>query len=132
MKKFPFNTNFSQKVVETRKVYRRTCRVSEGECRRRITEKLLSLENENPKHFWKILKGMQEWGDKTTDPSSSIAAKTWEKYFKKLLKTNGQDHLETETQKAVSTPSTPLSEVEFRNALNCSKPGKSFGPDKLS
>ena len=67
------------------KKHRSTCKKAESHFRRDMLNKLLTIEANNPKLFWKTLKDMKEWGRDDKDPSNCIPPEKWASYFKTLL-----------------------------------------------
>ena len=131
LNKNPFDRQLQQQFVTSRKEYKKTCREAEKQARNKLLSKLLEVEANDPKEFWKILNSMRQWGKEKPDPSDSIPPDKWSTYFNQLLNTNKSQKFKLDDQ----LPFDPeldgritLEELKIR--LKLSKDGKAFGPDK--
>ena len=68
----PFNRMFQDDVFVAKKNFKKICRDRESCLRKKLVNKLLSFENDNPTEFWKLIKKMQKWGKSTDEPTESI------------------------------------------------------------
>ena len=89
LSKSPFDKNLRKKYVERRASYRKICRKTEKENRKKLTKQLLELGLNDPNMFWKIICKMNNWGKNKGDPADGIAPEIWKKHFEDLL--NGEN-----------------------------------------
>ena len=131
--KNPFDTHSQELLVCTRKEYRRTCRNAESSFRKTMLNKLLSIESNNPKQFWKLIKNMKEWGQDSQDPSDCIPSTTWEEHFRTLLNSPTSQTLELPIHQKLFIPEMDrrISERELTEAIMRTKLGKACGPDGI-
>ena len=148
LNKNPFNTACQEKAVSARKEYKKTCKQAESKHRKELLDKLLNADD--PKEFWKMMKNMQGWGRETEDPSTCIAPKTWEEYFKTLLNSTKTQTMEPPTKRGKTegdmhenTSGNTANEAghhlyeakielkELLEAIQKMKYGKAAGPDGI-
>ena len=132
MTKNPFDKGIQQQYLVARKDYRKKCKEAENQYRQRLLNKLLEVEAQDPKEFWKILDKMRQWGKNKPDPSDNVPPDKWSTYFKQLLNTDKGQKIQIESRKLPFDPEMDrrIKMEELRTALKISKDGKSFGPDK--
>ena len=133
MKKQPYDRNPREKYIAERKKYRSACKKAEAQFRRKVLNKLLSIEIENPKMFWNTLKQMQGWGREKRDPSTLIPPDKWATHFKQLLNSKLTQDLPT-IESMGSTIFDPhcdrrITLKELSDVLQRAKNGKASGPD---
>ena len=80
MTKNPFDKSIQQQYLVARKDYKKKCREAENQCRQRLLNKLLQVEAQDPKEFWKILDKMRHWGKEKPDPSDNVPPDKWSAY----------------------------------------------------
>ena len=148
LNKNPFNTSYQEKAVAARIEYKKICKQTESRHRKDLLDKLLNADD--PKEFWRIMKNMQTWGRETEDPSTCIAPKTWEEYFKTLLNSTKKQPAEPPTKRCkgkvevhekaarqtTEEGSHHLYEAkitmkELQEAIQKMKYGKAAGPDGI-
>ena len=130
----PFDREKRCNFTKARTEYKKMCRKSEAESRRKLTKKLIELGQNDPKLFWSTIKEMNNWGKEKTDPTDDISTESWIKYFKNLL----NDSRKASTDGAHSGPGTfePVLDSriklkELQDALGSLKSGKAPGPDEI-
>ena len=61
-RKSPFDRGTLQILIAKRKNFKRKCKESEHKLRSTLTKKLLSISEQNPTEFWKLIGKMRNWG----------------------------------------------------------------------
>ena len=130
--KTPYDRHLQQDMVATRKEYKKTCKKAEINFRKKLLNKLLSIEASNPKQFWGLVKKMKEWGRESQDPSTNIPPDRWVSYFKNLLNTPNALPLEVPGLKQfIPEMDGKISLTELTEAVTRAKNGKACGPDGI-
>ena len=103
-----------------------------------MTNKLLQVEQRDPKLFWKLIKEMRQWGMTNTDDTASIKNEDWYTYFKNLFapKSNDDKELVERLRSLENIPSFTeldyrITEIEISKCIKKLKKNKSAGPDKM-
>ena len=130
--KDPFNNHLQELMISARKTYRKACKDAESYYRKNMLNKLLAVEADNPKQFWKMIKNMKEWGQETPDPSNSIQPEDWRSYFTTLLNTpKGLLHAPSFQNLYIPAMDNRISEKELQDVIKRAKMGKACGPDGI-
>ena len=131
MTKNPFDKSIQQQYLVARKDYKKKCREAENQCRQRLLNKLLQVEAQDPKEFWKILDKMRHWGKEKPDPSDNVPPDKWSTYFTQLLNNKNSQKLQIDSTKLPFDPEMDgrIQMEELKTTLKIAKDGKSFGPD---
>ena len=131
MTKNPFDKSIQQQYLVARKDYKKKCREAENQCRQRLLNKLLQVEAQDPKEFWKILDKMRHWGKEKPDPSDNVPPDKWSAYFTQLLNNKNSQKLQIDSTKLPFDPEMDgrIQMEELKTTLKIAKDGKSFGPD---
>ena len=122
-----------------RKRYKKACKDSELLFRNKLTKKLLSIEKDNPKGFWDLIKKMKKWGLANEDPSDSIHPNEWVAHFHSL-RNEGRDTQHTlmaeldnfEKQKSFCELDFRITSSDVETALKRLKKGAAPGVDGIS
>eukprot|EP00112_Aurelia_sp_Birch-Aquarium-sp1_P021061 Seg5571.1 transcript_id=Seg5571.1/GoldUCD/mRNA.D3Y31 product="putative RNA-directed DNA polymerase from transposon X-element" protein_id=Seg5571.1/GoldUCD/D3Y31 len=125
-------------VIVKSKEYKRYLRKAEKEYKVDMTNKLLNVEQRDPKLFWKLIKEMRQWGKTNTDDTVSIKNEDWYTYFKNLFAPTSNDDKEL-VERLKSLENIPsfteldyrISELEISKCIKKLKKNKSAGPDKI-
>ena len=106
----------------------------------KMTNKLLQIEENDPKAFWRMINDMRNFGTGTKDACDNVKPSNWYEHFNKLLNKQIFDkQSEAETEKFEKLEKEPffngsgfrISEEEVSKAINALKRNKSPGPDNL-
>ena len=138
-RKDPFNRGLLQILIKARKNFKNKCKESEKKLRNSISEKLLSISEQNPTEFWSLIKRMRKWGSPGSDPADSIHPSEWLSHFKSLLN-EGLKNPRSRLQEMESLEKEPhFSELDFRisrkeidTAFKKLNKNASEGPDRVS
>ena len=135
----PFNRNLQQILYGARKQFKRVCKTSESSFRSKLTEKLLSIEEKEPKEFWNLIKKMQNWGKPNEDPSSCIKPDEWMSHFQSLLTesydvpTNKIDELgRLENEPSFTELDSRITVSEIEKAIQKLNKKAAPGPDNIT
>eukprot|EP00112_Aurelia_sp_Birch-Aquarium-sp1_P010181 Seg2187.2 transcript_id=Seg2187.2/GoldUCD/mRNA.D3Y31 product="hypothetical protein" protein_id=Seg2187.2/GoldUCD/D3Y31 len=105
-----------------------------------MTNKLLEIEDQDPKTFWKLIDNMRKWGKTSKDSADAIHQTKWYDHFSKLLNNNNENCIAKDQEKLLAElEKTPcfsksdfrICEEELLKALNSLKKNKSPGPDNV-
>ena len=139
LKARPYYRNVIDKYIQTRKLYKRCTRKAEKQYKDEMTNKLLEIENQDPKAFWKLIDNMRKWGKTSKDSTDTIHQSKWYDHFAKLLNNNNGKCIAKDQQKLLDELEKKpcFSRSDFRiceellKALNSLKTNKSPGPDNV-
>ena len=101
MRKYPFDKHIQKRYLIARKDFKKKCKEAESQFRSKLQNKLLSVEPNDSKQFWKILNSMRQWGRQIPDPSDSIPPDKWMTYFKDLLNTDEKQDIDIPPQQVL-------------------------------
>ena len=138
-RKSPFDRGTLQILIAKRKNFKRKCKESEHKLRSTLTKKLLSISEQNPTEFWKLIGKMRNWGASQNDPSNSIDPSDWESHFKSLLNEGANISAEVceelkalENEPHFSQLDFKVTKVEIDNAFKKLNRKSSPGCDQIS
>ena len=99
LKARPYERNVIDKYIHTRKLCKRCTRKAEKQYKDEMTNKLLEIENQDPKAFWKLIDNMRKWGETSKDSTDTIHQSKWHNHFPKLLNNNSGKCIAKDQQK---------------------------------
>ena len=139
-RKNTFDTNKKQKLFSAHKKYRSICKKNENVFRKKMVDKLLSIEEKkDPAEFWNLIKQMKNHGSSKDDQASQIDPRDWMLHFQSLLNEEvltseviREELSKLEKEQFTSEFDCEISEIEIETALARLNTKASCGPDKVS
>ena len=136
LRQHPWDKSLRLEIMCKKKLLRKIIRKKHRNNKRKLLDKLLSIEQKNPAEFWNIVNEMK--GKQRKDVSSEIDPNTWYSYFKKLMNIKHTNYFEENTTDIpipnkyhTETLNADISCQEVLNALRTLKRGKSCGVDGI-
>lgn len=102
LKNSPYDRNIIDKYIRTRKLYKRCTRKAEKQYKEEMTNKLLEIEDQDPKTFWKLIDNMRKWGKTSKDSANAIHQTKWYDHFSKLLNNNNENCIAKDQEKLLA------------------------------
>ena len=127
----PFDQNALSNYLTCRKRYKRCLKRAEKQFKNHLLDKLLALENENPKEYWKIVGKMRCWNCEKSDPVDAIKTHRWIKHFETLFGKDSSSHLDECKSVVFNELNFHIKQQEISSAINSLKRNKSPGIDGI-
>ena len=139
VRKDPFDRNKKQDLFSAQKRFKSICKKNENLFRKKMVDRLLSIEKKDPSEFWNVIKQMKNHGSGKNDQSKQIDPRDWMLHFQSLLNEKAStseivlDELSTsEKELFFSEFDREISTKEIEEALTRLNTKSSCGPDKVS
>jgi hypothetical protein len=93
LRKDPFNKTLLLKYKHDRKMYKKLVQHKKASFQNKIIDKLSTMENEQPKAFWKLFDDLNSFHKKSKQ--NPVSSEDWIKHFQSIMCKNVEDDLAT-------------------------------------
>ena len=138
----PRNYALRQTYYASRRAFRKISKTCERSFKNNIINSLSTLQDVNPKEYWKLVKELETVVHPKTNPSEKIDSRQWFRHFTRLMSDDSnikQSPIYNDVLKRINENITPsfsqldfrISKIEIKNCINDLKNGKSPGKDGI-